>query len=140
MPRLQAKHGSVVATIWLGLLEAGWHLPLWWMFPTPSPFPLFVVSAVLLTFLFTWLFNHTRESVLFSLIFHASLNTAGVRLPEVPAHYAWAACLLWVVLVILLWDRRLGQARDVTSSSDVGPAAAVDSRAERSVAPEPAGS
>lgn len=107
LPRLQARHGSVWASLWLGLLRAGWHLPLWWLNPSPAPYPLFVAGAVLLQFLTTWLFNHTRGSVLYSLIFHTSLSLASVRLPDVPAYHLWVPCLLSVVLVILLCDRRL---------------------------------
>jgi len=111
LPRLQAKYGSIAASVALGLLWAGWHLPLWWIVqPTPCAFPLYVAGAVLMTFLFTWLFNHTRGSVFISLIFHASLSTASVRLPEVPAYQLWVLCLLSVVLPILFFDRRLGLA------------------------------
>jgi uncharacterized protein len=107
LPRLQARYGSVRASLWLGLLGAGWHLPLWWMYPPPTSYPLFVAGAVLLTFLFTWLFNHTGGSVLYSLIFHTSLSIASVRLPDVPAYHLWVPCMLSLVLAILLWDRRL---------------------------------
>jgi uncharacterized protein len=105
LPRLQARYGPVLASIWLGLLAAGWHLPLWWIRPKPAPYLLFVVGAVLLTFLFTWLFNHTHGSVLYCLIFHASLSIASVRLPEVPAYHIWVLCLLPIVLLILSFDR-----------------------------------
>ena len=111
LPGLQAKYGPVVASLCLGLLVAGWHLPLWWMFPSPCPYPLFVASAILLTFLFTWLFNHTGGSVFYSLIFHTSLTVASVRLPDIPAHHVWVPVLLILVLSIFLGDRRLGQPR-----------------------------
>jgi len=107
LPRLQGRYGSLWASLWLGVLRAGWHLPLWWMYPAPCPYPLFVAGAVLLQFLTTWLFNHTRGSVLYILIFHASLSVASVRLPDVPAYHLWVLCLLAVVLLILLCDRRL---------------------------------
>jgi membrane protease YdiL (CAAX protease family) len=124
LPRLQAKYGSAAASIWLGLLWAGWHLPLWWMYPPPCPYPLYVAGAVLVTFLFTWLFNHTRGSVLYSLFFHASLSTASVRLPDVPAYHVWVLVLLALGLVILLGDRRLGQLRDETPGSGIEPTTA----------------
>jgi hypothetical protein len=69
-----------------------------------------------MTFLFTWLFNHTRGSVLYSLIFHNSMSIASVRLPEVPAYHVWVLCLLSVVLVILFYDRQFGQSDDEPSS------------------------
>jgi membrane protease YdiL (CAAX protease family) len=111
LPRLQAKHGPVAASIWLGLLWAGWHWPLWFLYPAPCPFALYVTGAILMTILFTWLYNHTRESVFYSLLFHASLSTASARLPEVPAYHYWVLILLIVVLGILVCDRRLGLPR-----------------------------
>jgi len=141
LPRLQAHYGPVAASLGLGLLGAGWHLPLWWMYPPPCPYPLFVASGVLLTFLFTWLFNHTHGSVLYSLIFHSSLTTASVRLPDVPAHSLWVPVLLILVLAILLGDRRLGQPRAETPGSGVEPtepAAAAGSRAGPGAAPDSA--
>jgi membrane protease YdiL (CAAX protease family) len=108
LPRLQARCGSVMASLWLGLLWAGWHLPLWWINPSPPPYGLYVASAVLMTLLFTWLFNHTHGSVLYALFFHASMNTAGVRLPEVPAHIAWVIVLFAAATIILVFDRSLG--------------------------------
>jgi membrane protease YdiL (CAAX protease family) len=116
LPRLQARYGAVAASVWLGLLWAGWHLPLWWIYPPPCPFLLYVAGAIFMTFLFTWLFNHTRGSVLYSLIFHNSMSIASVRLPEVPAYHVWVLCLLSVVLVILFYDRQLGQSDDEPSS------------------------
>jgi membrane protease YdiL (CAAX protease family) len=115
LPRLQAVCGPVVGSIWLGLLHAGWHLPLWWMYPAPAPFWLYTVGVVFMTFLFTWLFNHTRGSVLLSLFFHASLSTASVRLPDVPAYPIWVLCLFAIATAILLHDRRLGLPREGTS-------------------------
>lgn len=108
LPRMQARYGSLTASIVLGLLWAGWHLPLWWLNPAPMPYPIYVVALTLSTFLFTWLFNHTHGSVFYALLFHASISTASVRLPDVPAHYPWVACLFVTVLIILLFDRRLG--------------------------------
>jgi membrane protease YdiL (CAAX protease family) len=108
LPRLQVKCGSMMASLWLGLLGAGWHLPLWWLSPPPCSYPLFVVGAVLLSFLFTWLFNHTGGSVFYSLLFHTSLSVASVRLPDVPAYHLWVWCLLSVTLIVFLWDRRAG--------------------------------
>jgi membrane protease YdiL (CAAX protease family) len=108
LPRLQDRCGLLATNVLLGLLHAGWHLPLWWLYPPPCPFPMFVVGAVLLTFLFTWLWNHTNGSVFYSLLFHASLSTASVRLPEMPAYHIWLLCLLAVVLVVAFFDRKLG--------------------------------
>jgi membrane protease YdiL (CAAX protease family) len=120
LPRLQARDGPVAASVVLGLLWAGWHLPLWWLNPAPMPYPIYVVALTLSTFLFTWLFNHTHGSVFYALLLHASVSTASVRLPDAPAHYTWVACLACAVLIILTFDRRLGLTDD-TSDTIVMP-------------------
>jgi membrane protease YdiL (CAAX protease family) len=122
LPRLQAEHGPVAASFLLGLLWAGWHWPLWFIYPAPCPFPLYVAGAILMTILFTWLYNHTGGSVLYCLLFHASMSTASTRLPDVPAYHLWVLCLLAVVLAILACDRRLGWPR----SDPLGPALPAD--------------
>jgi uncharacterized protein len=121
LPRLQARYGLITANISLGILHAAWHVPLWWTHPGTTPLAIYVVGVVAMTVLFTWLFNHTGGSVFYALLFHASLNTAGTRLPDVPAHYSWVACLWAVVLVILVCDRRLGQATDKPACMPLSP-------------------
>ena len=108
LPRLQAAYGPVVGSIGLGVLHAGWHLPLWWMAPPPCPFWMYVIGVVFSTILFTWLFNHTQGSVIYSLLFHTSLSIASVRLPEVRAYHLWIVVLMAVVSVVFLCDRQLG--------------------------------
>lgn len=121
LPRLQARYGPVAASFWLALLWAGWHLPLWFINPAPSPFALYVAGAIFTTILFTWLYNHTHGSVFYSLIFHASMNTASTRFPEVPAYHYWVPILVTVAVGVLVCDRRLGQPRDVPSSDGTEP-------------------
>jgi hypothetical protein len=62
----------------IGVVSALWHLPLFWISGTAQshlPFALFVVRTVALSVISTWLYNGTKRSLLFVLLFHASLNT-----------------------------------------------------------------
>jgi membrane protease YdiL (CAAX protease family) len=108
LPWLQERNGPTVGSVWLGMLHAGWHWPLWWMHRPPCPFWMYVAGVVLVTFLFTWLFNHTGGSLLYALLFHTSLSIASVRLPEVPAYHLWIVVLIPVVLAVFAFDPRLG--------------------------------
>ena len=121
LPRMQARFGPIAASLSLGLLWAFWHVPLWWLNPAPMPFLTYVPTVVCAAIFFTWLFNHTGGSVLYSLLFHASISTASVRLPDVPAHYVWLGCNIALVLIILYFDRRLGYAAGEPPSSVIVP-------------------
>jgi membrane protease YdiL (CAAX protease family) len=101
LPRLLAKSSGMTASILLALAWAGWHLPLWWIADVPCSFPFYVIGIIPLTILFTWLHRNTNESVLIAMLFHASLNTALVRLPVRPAFETWTA-LLWVMAVLVV--------------------------------------
>ena len=78
LQRVQPMAGLVGASMIIGVISALWHLPLFFMFQTPQshlPFALFAVRTVSLSLISTWLYNGTRRSLLFVLLFHASLNT-----------------------------------------------------------------
>jgi membrane protease YdiL (CAAX protease family) len=78
LPRLQARYGGLGASLILGILWAGWHLPNQFI---PGlefygyGFPAFALYVVAMTILFTCLANRTRGSVLLSWLFHGAINT-----------------------------------------------------------------
>jgi membrane protease YdiL (CAAX protease family) len=80
LPRLQRVHGPLVGSVVLGGLWALWHLPLFlipdWDTPHGSPLDvaLFVLLAVGIAVVFTWVFNNTGGSVLLAILAHGSLN------------------------------------------------------------------
>ena len=78
LQRVQPVYGMVGASILIGVVSALWHLPLFFIPDTAQshlPFALFAVRTVALSIISTWLYNGTRRSLLFVLLFHASLNT-----------------------------------------------------------------
>jgi len=78
LQRVQPVYGVVGASILIGVVSALWHLPLFLIPGTAQshlPFALFAVRTVALSIISTWLYNGTRRSLLFVLLFHASLNT-----------------------------------------------------------------
>ncbi len=88
LPRLQENHGPLWGTLILGLLWGLWHLQGWAFFPNsvgaPSTLPAFSVSFILYVgqvaasaIFYTWIFNHSRGSLLLPALMHASANAAG---------------------------------------------------------------
>jgi membrane protease YdiL (CAAX protease family) len=66
LPRLQEHHTPVKATLILGLVWGGWHLPL---------YGLGAIGPIAFVFFYTWLYNRTG-SVLLCILLHASFTPA----------------------------------------------------------------
>jgi len=92
LPRLQQQRGPLLGTLILGSLWALWHLPLWLFIPgylgagtgflgIGIPFLGWFGSIVAEAILITWVFNHSRGSILLAVLFHASSGTAAGVLP-----------------------------------------------------------
>lgn len=78
LPRLQTKYSALNASLILGLLWGLWHIPLWFIpgsFQSTIPFIGFVLSAIATSVLVSWIFNHTKGSVLIAAIFHGATDT-----------------------------------------------------------------
>jgi membrane protease YdiL (CAAX protease family) len=80
LPRLQQRHGPIVASLILGALHGLWHLPA--LFTVNfGPLPLanimpFMITAALATVIYTWVYNHTGGSILLAILLHASSNAS----------------------------------------------------------------
>jgi uncharacterized protein len=88
LPRLQARHGALVASLVIGVVWAFWHVPKFLgagAAQGDSSFWLFLVGTVAKAVLFTWVFNSTGGSLLTVTLLHASENTSAVFLPILPA-------------------------------------------------------
>ena len=111
LPRLLASYNALLASLILGVLWMLWHLPLVWtesavLYQQPLWLLLFDIAAK--SILFTWVFLHTRGSVLLAVLFHASTNLFAVSpvvaegedptLPLLAAVAKWA--LVGVVIAV----------------------------------------
>ena len=78
LDRLQARYTAFVASVVLGFLWGLWHLPLF-LAPAPGyytagPVWELVLSTILVSVLFTWVWNNTGGSVLAALLLHTTFN------------------------------------------------------------------
>jgi membrane protease YdiL (CAAX protease family) len=82
LPRMQRLHGALVGSIILGILWGLWHLPEFlvasWAATSGGSDLLaivkFVMFAVAVAIVFTWVFNNTKGSVLMAILVHASVD------------------------------------------------------------------
>jgi len=108
LPRLQAKWNALTSSIVLGLLWAAWHIP---AFIIPNVSPLYqrnfwewLPMILLYTFIFTWIFNNSKGSVLAAAILHAAMNTSVVVLPtNTSLWYYYGILLLAVILIVIIF-------------------------------------
>lgn len=81
LPRLQQQYGPIFASLILGILHGLWHLPAYFVqgMILPSGFDLIpfvgnTAGIIAATFIWTWLFNNTKGSILFATFAHATSN------------------------------------------------------------------
>ena len=116
LPRLQANRSPLVATLILGSIVAVWHLPLVFL-PGEDLAPIFLLGTVAVTFLFTWIYNHTGGSVLMTIIAHSAqgviafsaLGFTGSDDSRMVVLLTASLCL--VAVGLLVFDRRSWRGR-----------------------------
>jgi len=104
LPHLLARLDAVRASLLLGAITALWHLPLYLLEPPlPQSLALFLGLAAMApaqAIIMTWIYQHTRGSLLLMVLFHASGNLlmrAFAGAPQNVALRGVAALLLWAV-------------------------------------------
>jgi uncharacterized protein len=108
LPRLQLRLNAIWAALVLGVLWALWHLPELISDPTGQRPPVqFLLWALALSVIFSWLYNSTNGSLPIVIICHAAIDTAGrFMLPEfVGDGYQlvwWFMVALYVLVAIIV--------------------------------------
>jgi membrane protease YdiL (CAAX protease family) len=135
LPRLQERCGPVAGSVVVGLLWAAWHAPEY-LTPdfaaangglTVGGVGVFALALVSFSVVVTWVFNHTRGSVLIAILLHAAFDwsqvVTGALFPaaafnEVGPVIAFGLAAL---LLVAATRGRLGHVRPGTSAAP-GPA------------------
>ena len=77
LPRLQFRHTALTASLVVGSLHGLWHLPLWLNGNVDHPlslYPAFLIHALAVAVIYTWLYNNTKGSLLLVVLFHTATN------------------------------------------------------------------
>jgi membrane protease YdiL (CAAX protease family) len=105
LPRLQAGRSALFAGLILGLLIAGWHLPL---MVTGEVHYSDVASILGATFVLNWVFNNANGSVLIIMLMHATNNTiSGSFFSPMfsgadSARQSWLLAVVWCAAAIVV--------------------------------------
>jgi len=107
LPRLQARWDALTSSIFLGVIWAVWHIPLWFMPPEPRQFSFFLWSGLIILWsvLFTWVFNNTNGSILGAVLFHSLGNLLSEMFPS-NFIYTFSIRLVLVLLIIMLYGSK----------------------------------
>ena len=100
LPRLQYLYSPLVGTLLLGVIWTIWHLPLHLNGVYGNGMDGFIERFYFnigVTFLFTWIYNHSRGSLLMTTFFHTSVNTTATVL-LIPAAITGPYYLVFCVL------------------------------------------
>jgi membrane protease YdiL (CAAX protease family) len=77
LPRVQSRRTALTASLVIGSLHGLWHLPLWLRGDADhrlSVYPAFLIQALALAVIYTWLYNSTKGSLLLVVLFHTATN------------------------------------------------------------------
>jgi membrane protease YdiL (CAAX protease family) len=110
LPALQARSSALAASAVLGVVWAAWHLPFWLLLDTFKQFGVtyLIMNGLLIfptTFYITWVFNHTRGSLLLPVAIHVLFNIINVAWLPVTLHLGAFWLLIaaeWVIALGLL--------------------------------------
>jgi uncharacterized protein len=104
-PRLQSHRSALVASLILGALIAGWHLPLMVAGQVHYSDIVLIFAG---TIVFNWVFNNARGSVLIIMVMHAANNTVSGSFfspmfsGSDSLRQSWLLALVWTVVAILV--------------------------------------
>jgi membrane protease YdiL (CAAX protease family) len=86
LPRLQRQYGPLLGSLILGALHMVWHLPVFFitkgqmaMGPfNAGDFAYKIFTSLVLTVIWTWVFNNARGSIFMALVLHGAGNGIGM--------------------------------------------------------------
>lgn len=108
LPRLQAKYGPLLAGILLVIPESLLHLPYFWnkdvdFYQTVGLF-WFTAFSVAAVFIYTFVFNKTKGSLLLVTIMHASQNAWSNLLSDNTLRpFQYTVALMWMIAIALIF-------------------------------------
>ena len=124
LPGLLARMAPLPASLLLGAIWGIWHTPSQLFDPSPGTLAMvaiYVSQTIGLSILLTWLFLHSRGSILAAAVLHTAWNTVGLVLPVTDlAGRAMLGCAVLAVagIVTIGGGARLARPASVNAAAD----------------------
>ena len=109
LPRILEKKSAIVSAILVGLPWGIWHFPSFFMSGLPqagAQIPAFLLSAVSISILVTWVFVNTGQNVFLSFLIHYSINFTYMLIGSNPLYVSFVQAFL-AMLVFILFGKNL---------------------------------
>jgi membrane protease YdiL (CAAX protease family) len=110
LPRLAARMGLARASLFLGVIWACWHLPLFFLVGADTAgqsFPVYLLQVTALSVAMGWLFGHVGGSLLPVMLMHAAVNNTkdivSSAVPGASDPFALSTSVVAWLTVALLW-------------------------------------
>ena len=115
LDRLQKKYSALKSSLIVGIIWGFWHLPFFFLtgaYQYEEPFYSFLTSVMLVSVLFSWLYNNTNGSVLVAMILHTSFNVSYWIIPinytvMGPIYYRIMLGIIFIVLLFVYGPKHL---------------------------------
>lgn len=113
LDRLQLRWSALTASLILGVVWSTWHLPLFLIEGTYQQslgvgsvgFWGFTLGAIVVTPVFTWLYNNTERSILGVILLHGWMNFNG-EASDIPELFFYGTWILLAILVVIIWGQK----------------------------------
>jgi len=107
LPALQSRYNAFVATLFLTIGWACWHLPAFLYRPSYSSMDLsgiigFFISMFAGSILLTWLYNSTKGSILIVALFHTLIEIIFMSDNITPAISAFEGAIIMILACVVL--------------------------------------
>ena len=110
LPRLAESMGFARASVVLGLVWAGWHLPQFFFIAADTyrqSFPIWAAQVTALSVAIAWLYVHTGGSLLLTMLMHAAINNfkdiVPSAVPDPKGVFSLHASRVSYLTTVLLW-------------------------------------
>ena len=134
LPRLQERYGPLTGSLILGFFWGLWHLPLFTTIQGYDgagpgflgiiiPWTEFTVALIAMSIIMTWVFNHTKGSILIAMITHSSTDAFPIFV-LFPASYlsllesmlTQVALPILAIILLIVTRGKLGYRENVSAS------------------------
>ena len=118
LDKLQSKYTALTSSLLLGFIWAMWHMPLNFTSGIGDQYSLVIstvigsiISLMLISIFFTWIYNNTGKSILAVMLFHASMNLSTFKLfpvfeSEEALPFYTLLIFMTVIVVVSVWGRK----------------------------------